>query len=116
MEKKEPVLDEQIRYKKKSRTASTSKSGKRADHKHEYAHVIIKSFLGFQWGRRCTICGRVDESYWFQSFQRHTDFMRPESKGKSAIGASDYFSVEEIHHKYPDAQVIEQVGTDYKEI
>lgn len=116
MNKKEPIMEESIQYRKKSQTASTSKSGRRSDHKHDYNRVIVKSFLGFQWGRRCSICGRVDESYWLHTFQRHLDFMKPQSKGKPGISASDYLTLEEIHQKYPAVPVIELDGSEYKEI
>ncbi len=118
MTKKELMMNDQNRYKKKSKTASISKSTKRANHKHDYGQVIIKikGFLGFQWGRQCRICGRMDKSYWFYAFTHHADFMKPESTGKPAIGASDYFSAEEIHQKYPGVQMIELDGDEYKEI
>ena len=116
MEKKDAMANEHIRYKKKSHTASTSKSTKRSDHKHTYGEVIIRSFLGFQWGRRCSVCGRVDESYWFHTFQRSNEFRRPRAKGKPAVGASDYLSIEEIQQKYPTIHVIEWDGGKYKEI
>ena len=51
MREHEKVIDEKLRHRKKSKTASISNSSKRADHKHQYERVIVKSFLGYRWGR-----------------------------------------------------------------
>ena len=51
-------------HKKKSNAASTSSVGKRSSHKHDYEKVILqRSFQddGYFWGKRCKICGRVDD-------------------------------------------------------
>lgn len=53
MREHEKVIDEKLRHRKKSKTASISNSSKRADHKHQYERVIVKSFLGYRWGRKC---------------------------------------------------------------
>ena len=45
MREHEKVIDEKLRHRKKSKTASISNSSKRADHKHQYERVIVKSFL-----------------------------------------------------------------------
>ena len=57
-------------HKKKSNAASTSSVEKRSDHKHDYERVIIQNSFqqdGYFWGKRCTICGRVDDSDEFKA-------------------------------------------------
>ena len=44
MREHEKVIDEKLRHRKKSKTASISNSSKRADHKHQYERVIVQSF------------------------------------------------------------------------
>lgn len=113
----EKDTDEVLRHKKKSKTASTSNSSKRADHKHQYERVIIKFILGYYWGRKCSVCGRIDEQLKYALTSHGRDFMKPEAIGKPSISTADYLSIEEIRAKYPDVPIFELAeGYQYKEI
>lgn len=63
-ELQQSITDEIPKHRKKSKTAKTSRSKKRSDHKHQYQKVILHCGSdSFMWGRQCEICGRVDSSY-----------------------------------------------------
>ena len=105
MREHEKVIDEKLRHRKKSKTASISNSSKRADHKHQYERVIVKSFLGYRWGRKYALSANS------------RDFMKAEAIGKPGICYSDYLSIAEIRSKYPDVPIFELgEGYQYKEI
>jgi hypothetical protein len=93
-------------HKKKSETATKSKSSKRADHKHQYERVIIKWIFGYKWGQRCKVCGRVDDGNSFSRSHRE-DFLKPEAIGKPGISNRDYLSLTELHTKYPNVDIYE---------
>lgn len=113
----EKVIDEKLRHRKKSKTASISNSSKRADHKHQYERVIVKSFLGYRWGRKCSVCGRFDDRLKYALSANSRDFMKAEAIGKPGICYSDYLSIAEIRSKYPDVPIFELgEGYQYKEI
>ena len=114
MREHEKVIDEKLRHRKKSKTASISNSSKRADHKHQYERVIVKSFLGYRWGRKCSVCGRFDDRLKYALSANSRDFMKAEAIGKPGICYSDYLSIAEIRSKYPDVPIFE-LG-EYKEI
>lgn len=101
---KEPPQDD-ARHRKKSKTASRSNSSKRADHKHQYERIIMKWIFGYQWGRRCTVCGRIDDGFGNYSSARHQDFLKPEALKKPGISNRDYLSLKEIRTKYPGIDV-----------
>lgn len=81
MREHEKVIDEKLRHRKKSKTASISNSSKRADHKHQYERVIVKSFLGYRWGRKCSVCGRFDDRLKYALSANSRDFMKAEAIG-----------------------------------
>ena len=117
MREHEKVIDEKLRHRKKSKTASISNSSKRADHKHQYERVIVKSFLGYRWGRKCSVCGRFDDRLKYALSANSRDFMKAEAIGKPGICYSDYLSIAEIRSKYPDVPIFELgEGYQYKEI
>ena len=117
MREHEKVIDEKLRHRKKSKTASISNSSKRADHKHQYERVIVKSFLGYRWGRKCSVCGRFDDRLKYALSANSRDFMKAEAIGKPGIWSSDYLSIAEIRSKYPDVPIFELgEGCQYKEI
>lgn len=71
------VVQEIPAYRKKSKTASISNSQRRSDHKHKYEKIILKSIIGYQWGKKCGICGRIDDRPCI-SLQQRREFMKPE--------------------------------------
>lgn len=89
------------RYRKKH--SQKSKSAKRSNHKHDYEKVIIKTLIGWRWGGRCRICGRINSGNGFSS----KEFVRPESRYKSAISRSDFYSAAELQRIYPDVGIEE---------
>ena len=92
-------------HKKKSRTASKSNSSKRSDHKHDYEKVILESWFGFEWGKRCTICGRIDSGPFNFSTSSRFDFMKPETTKKPGISFRDYLTIAEIKEKFPGVPI-----------
>ena len=97
-------------YKKKSKSSRKSKSSKRADHKHDYEKVVLESWLGFNWGSRCRICGRIDTAPFNYSMSNRRDFLKPETLDKPGHSARDYLSAEEIKKKFPGVRVFECDG------
>lgn len=87
------------RHKKKKPQKSIAK--KRADHKHKYEKIIINPGFGWKWGKRCSICGRIDEGHSFTTWDRE-DFLKPDIvKSNNRISMRDYLSVSELEEKFP---------------
>lgn len=93
-------FENEPRHRKKH--PQNSKASKRADHKHEYERVIIKTFFGMHWGGRCKICGRINAGKYYSD----KEFVRPECRNKFAIGLRDFYSVEELAVLYPGIEVV----------
>ena len=91
--------DDVPRHKKKK--SQKSKAKMRSDHKHEYEKIIINSMFGWKWGKRCVICGRIDEGHAFSSRDKE-DFLKPDlTKSNNRISFRDYLSIQEIEEKFP---------------
>ena len=109
-------------YKKKSKTASNSNSSKRADHKHDYEKVVLKSIFGWRWGRRCKVCGRIDSAPYNFSTNGRDDFLKPEAIGRPGVSIRSFLNAEEIKEKYPGIRIFEYDETTqhgwmtYKEV
>ena len=113
--KKTPLEKAQIKtqteesglYRKKSRTASKSDSKKRTDHKHKYEPVIIadRVFTAIYWGKRCSICRRMQER---TRFSPDRDFVKPEARGKNrqCISREELMSIPDIRAKYPGIEIV----------
>ncbi len=102
--------DEELRHRKKR--SQKSKSAKRADHKHDYERIILQSFLGWRWGGRCRICGRLDGKWGFSS----TEFVRPECRNKSSRSRRDYWTATELQQLFPNTPIyVFDSSLDYKE-
>ena len=75
-----------------AKSKSKVKPNPRADHKHDYAPVVIWSY--FSWrdemiggvGERCSICGKRKQDY---------SFFRSKNELKKYYGALDHFQAEE---------------------
>lgn len=101
-------MDEEVgKYRKKK--PQTSKSAKRADHKHDYERAITihinpfdTSILSFFWTERCSICGRLGK--WIGE---EDDFKKTEYHGRHVYGRDVFLSKEEILKKFPDVPVYE---------
>lgn len=93
-------------YRKKSKTASTSNSEKRSDHKHQYEKIILRSFIGYQWGKKCSVCGRIDDRYSL-SIQQRREFMKPVKTSHYGIGLDDFLSIPELRQKFPEIEIYE---------
>ena len=113
--KKTPLEKAQIKtrtkesglYRKKSRSSTRSDSKKRTDHKHKYEPVIIadRVFAAIYWGKRCSICGRIQERTRFSPDQ---DFVKPEARGKNRqhISWEELLSIPEIRAKHPGIDIL----------
>ena len=75
----------------------TSKSSHRSDHKHEYEKIILESFVGWCWGKRCVVCGRVDGK---MHLFYNKDFIKPECVGLRYLSKDMFYSVKELKEKY----------------
>lgn len=118
MKKKELISFNDISaHKKKSKTASQSDSKKRSDHKHDYEKVIIEGLFGFQWGKHCTICGRIDDYYsHFSTMNR--EGLLSEERLASGLRYKAGLTIDEIREHYPDIRVFQlnQTTGDYEMI
>lgn len=92
------LLDE-MRHRKKR--PQTSKSQKRADHKHQYEKVIVQTIVGWDWGQHCMICGRFSNRFVFVC----RDFMRPHCKHEHGVSSDDFYSLEELLTLFPDVPI-----------
>ena len=113
--KKTPLEKAQIKtrteeiglYRKTSRTSSKSDSKKRTDHKHKYEPVIIADsvFTAIYWGKRCSICGRMQDRI---RLTPDRDFVKPQahSKNSQRISAAELLSIPEIRAKYPGIEIV----------
>ena len=94
-------------YRKKSKTSSKSDSKKRTDHKHKYEPVIIADsvFTAIYWGKRCSICGRMQER---SRLTPDLDFVKPQERSKNSqrISAEELLSIPEIRAKYPGIEIV----------
>lgn len=51
------------KYRKKSKS-SRSNSKRRSNHKHQYEKIAYRGgMFGFEWGKRCSVCGRIEPYY-----------------------------------------------------
>lgn len=91
--------DEELRYYKKRPWKSWS--SRRSDHKHDYEKVILQAVIGWTWGGRCRICGRLDNKWGFHS----NDFLKPEYRNKPGICRQDFYSEAELKTVFPGVAV-----------
>ena len=106
------INDEVPAHRKRSNSASRSVSGKRSRHKHDYEKVIIKVGLGsfeYYWGRRCRICGRVDDSGMFKP-GASDDFVRASKEVRFTSGETcvirEFYTDREIKKKFPEVALL----------
>lgn len=87
----------------RKRRNQKSKSKKRSRHKHEYEKVIIGHPGGWGWGKKCIICGKM-EQVWSSDPEKRARFRKLER----VVGNIEYYealSVEELKEKFPDFQI-----------
>lgn len=87
----------------RKRKSQKSKSKKRSRHKHEYEKVIIGHPGGWGWGKKCNICGKMEQVWTGVSDQRE-NFM----KLRESVKTFDYYealSPEEVKGKFPDIPI-----------
>ncbi len=103
-------FEEEPRHRKKH--SQKSKSSRRADHKHDYERVILQAFIGWCWGGRCRICGRIDSKEILGS----QEFVRPECLRKPSRGNHDFWTAIELLHLFPNTPIyVYDSWPDYKE-
>lgn len=110
-------VEDEMKYKKRSKTSSVSNSSKKTNHKHKYKKIIIKNWIGYQWAQKCLICGRID--FRQQGFLRDKDdFVRPESLKKPGISREDFFEIKELKRKFPGIEIYERNNNnlEYREV
>lgn len=108
---------DEMKYRKKK--SQKSRSSRRSDHKHDYKKVIIQGYVGWTWGKRCSICGRMDNTY--RPFS-NKEFLKPEYKDCSAVSTKYFMTVKELRDKYvgiPIYRMTDRIihgGFEYEEI
>ncbi len=108
----QPIEEEMIPHKGKSKTAATSNSRKRSDHKHRYIKIILHyGSDSFAWGRKCEICGRVDSAY------KASNWSPKELKvtGDGLYGDWSNICLTEIHQKYPEYTIMTLKNAEWME-
>ena len=100
----DPTPEESPRHRKKSQTASRSNSEKRSDHKHDYEKIVFDGFLGYRWGKRCRICGRISDCYSHFSAMNRQDFLKDGDR-QAGITYRAVLTPEEIRAKYPGIKI-----------
>ena len=88
------------KYRKKK--SNSSRSEKRADHKHDYQRVIVGNRLGsgaWHWSKRCSVCGRfgLDKTM-------TNEFLKPNTFD-NVWRLFAYLSLDEVRQKYPDTPI-----------
>ncbi len=101
-ERRLSVTDEVPKCRKQSKTAKTSHSGKRSDHKHQYQKVILHyGGSTFVWGGQCQQCGRLDDSYKASNWGSHDFQLSGTYPGMSWRACCR----REIHAQYPHHKI-----------
>ena len=102
-ERRQPVPEEPAPRRRISKTASSSNSRRRADHKHAYRKIILHyGSNAFCWGRQCQLCGRIDAAYKASSWG--TGEFRITAPWER--GSWEAFCLGEIHQRYPDVPIL----------
>lgn len=108
---------DEMKYRKKK--SQKSRSSRRSDHKHDYQKVIIQSFCGWTWGKRCSICGRIDNTYRPSS---NKEFLKSEYKEYPSVSTNYFMTVQELQKKYVGIPIYKMTdrmihgGFEYEEI
>ena len=68
-------LDNEIPKHRKKKQSSTSKSGKKSKHKHEYKEVVLIHNDKPHWATVCKICGKIGDLHFFETevFEKYKD-------------------------------------------
>ena len=104
--------DEIPTYKKKSVSASKSSAEKRARHKHDYELVIIQRFFqgdACYWGKRCKMCGRVDDSGEFKATASKglvKKTVKVELSDSSTYFFKVFYSPDELKNLFPGVPIL----------
>ena len=99
----QPIEQEAIPHKGKSKTSSTSNSRKRSTHKHRYKKIILHyGSDSFVWGQQCELCGRVDSSY--KPSNRDPEAFKV--TGDGLYGEWSNICLTEIHQRYPEYTIL----------
>lgn len=113
MKYQQPIEKETLPHKGKSKTAATSNSRKRSNHKHIYKKIILHygSSTTFAWGRQCEICGRVDSTYKASNWcpKEFLVTCKELDRGWRRM------SINEIHRKYPEYAIMELKNAEWVE-
>lgn len=94
MSKTDGYIDAPHRKKK----PQTSKASHRSNHKHQYERIIIESFVGWNWGKRCTICGRISSSGW--PVLHNGDFLKPKYANARGVASYMFLNIKELKEKH----------------
>lgn len=101
-ERQQSITDEIPKCHKKSKTAKTSRSGKRSDHKHQYQKVILHyGGSAFSWGWQCELCGRIDDTY------KSSNWRSDDLKVSGTYTGMSWLECcrREIHDQYPHHKI-----------
>ena len=93
--------DLQTPYRKSSRSAKSSITGKKSKHKHLYDKVIIFSVFGYFWANRCSVCGRIKENSYPSVKPGESEFFKT-AYMKDGTPYYTTKTVEEVRLMYPE--------------
>lgn len=115
------IENESPTHKKKSETSSKSASIKRSNHKHDYEKVIIESGLSapkYYWGKRCRICGRVDDSGMFKEGATEGLVKKVEKVQvqEDRYSFKIFYPLRELKTLFPDTTILEYNSRKYEEM
>ena len=74
------MIDSEIPKHRKKKQSSTSKSGKKSKHKHEYKEVVLIHNDKPHWATVCKICGKIGDLHFFEDevFEKYKDLEKIE--------------------------------------
>jgi hypothetical protein len=104
--------DEIPTHKKKSVATSKSSVEKRSSHKHDYERVIIQSSFQedtYYWGKRCKICGRVDDRDKFKASASKglvKKTVKVEMSDSSTYYFKVFYSTAELKNLFPGVPIL----------
>ena len=61
------MIENEIPKHRKKKQSSTSKSGKKSKHKHEYKEVVLIHNDKPHWATVCKICGKIGDLHFFET-------------------------------------------------
>ena len=96
------MIDNEIPKHRKKKQSSTSKSGIKSKHKHEYKEVLLIHNSRPDWATVWKICGKIGDLHFFEAEKREDGMWRQ-------------LDSDEVYEKYKDLEniIIEDIWQKY---